>query len=135
MPDNLKTQGMCERAVEEDPWELKDDPYHFRTEKMCERVVEKNPWYLGYVLDQYKTEEMYNKAVACIPPYKLGLAPDDYFKAIMTQRIQMCIGITCYRLCMMFFVPDCFKTQEMCNKAVCIYPYSLEFVPGRLKTQ
>ena len=23
----------------------------------------------------------------------------------------------------------------MCNKAVCIDPYSLEFVPGRLKTE
>ena len=76
------------------------------------RVVEKNPWYLGYVPDQYKTEEMCNKAVACIPPYKLGLVPGDYFKALMKQRIEMCNGITCYRLCMMFFVPDCFKTRE-----------------------
>ena len=32
---------MCERAAEEDPWELKDVPYLFRTRKMCERVAEK----------------------------------------------------------------------------------------------
>ena len=25
-------------------------------------------------------------------------------------------------------VPDCYKNQEMCNKAVDIYPYALEFV-------
>ena len=41
MPDNLKTQEMCERAVREDPWQLKDVPYHFRTKEMCERVAEK----------------------------------------------------------------------------------------------
>ena len=78
--------------------------------KMCERVVQKNLWYLGHVLDQYKTEEMCNKAIACIAPYKLGLVPDDYFKTLVKQRIEMCNGITCYRLCMMFFVPDHLKT-------------------------
>ena len=26
------------------------------------------------------------------------------------------------------FVPDCYKNQEMCNKAVDNYPHALEFV-------
>ena len=26
-------------------------------------------------------------------------------------------------------VPDCYKYQEMCNKAVDNYPHALEFVP------
>ena len=91
MLDNLKTQEMCGRAAEEDPWELKDVPYHFQTEKMCEGVVEKNPWFLGHVPHQYKTEEMCNKAVVCIAPCKLGLVPDDYFKALMKQRIEVCL--------------------------------------------
>ena len=88
---------MCERAVRKDPWQLKDVPYYFRTEKMCERVVEKN------VPDHFKTQEMCNRAVACIAPYSLGIVPDDYFKALMKQRIEMCNRITCYRICMMFF--------------------------------
>ena len=78
---------------------------------------------------------MCNEAVACILPYKLGLVPDDYFKALMKQRIEISNGITYYRLCMMFFVPDCFKTEEVCNKAVCMDPYGLEFIPGHLKMQ
>ena len=26
-------------------------------------------------------------------------------------------------------VPDCYKNQEMCNKALFNYPYALEFFP------
>ena len=33
------------------------------------------------------------------------------------------------------FVPGRFKTQEMCNKAVSMEPYTLSYVPGRLKTE
>ena len=32
-------------------------------------------------------------------------------------------------------VPDCYKNQEMCNKAVVNYPHALEFVPECHKTQ
>ena len=32
-------------------------------------------------------------------------------------------------------VPDCYKNQEMCNKAVDNYPHALEFVPERNKAQ
>ena len=41
-----KIQEVCERAVEKDPWQLKDYLItdhlisdHFKTEKMCERAV------------------------------------------------------------------------------------------------
>ena len=32
------------------------------------------------------------------------------------------------------FVPDCYKTQKMCNKAVDTYPSALQFVTGQYKT-
>ena len=32
-------------------------------------------------------------------------------------------------------VPDCYKSQEMCNKAVDNYPHALELVPKSYKTQ
>ena len=34
-----------------------------------------------------------------------------------------------------FFVPDRFKTQKMCNEAVCMVPYNLELVRAHLKMQ
>ena len=43
-PGHPKVQGTCGRAVEKDPWQLKDVFDHFKTDKMCERVVEKNPF-------------------------------------------------------------------------------------------
>ena len=58
---------------------------------------------LEFAPDFFKTEELCNKAVVFIPPYKLELAPYDYFKTLMKQRIEMCNGITCYGLCLMFF--------------------------------
>ena len=32
-------------------------------------------------------------------------------------------------------VPDCYKNQEMCNKAVDNYPHALQFVPECYETQ
>ena len=36
---------------------------------------------------------------------------------------------------MIYFVPDQYRTQEMCNDAVRTEPHSLEYVPDHLKTQ
>ena len=70
----------------------------------------------------------------CMPPYILKSIPDNFFKGLMKQRIETCDGMTYYRLCMMFFVPDRLRTQEMCNKPVCMDPYSLEFGTDCFKT-
>ena len=39
IPDRFKTQEMCNKAVEVDPWQLKDVPYRFKTHKMCNKAV------------------------------------------------------------------------------------------------
>ena len=39
IPDRFKTQGMCKKAVEVDPWQLEDVPDHFKTQNMCDKVV------------------------------------------------------------------------------------------------
>ena len=77
---------------------------------------------------------MCNKAV-CIPPCNLGRIPDDHFKGLMKQGIETCDQMTYYRLCIMFFVPDHSRTQEMCNEAVGSDPYSLDLVPGHFKME
>ena len=40
-PDRFKTQEMCIKAIEVDPYTLKFVPAHLRTNEMCKRVVEK----------------------------------------------------------------------------------------------
>ena len=52
VPDDLKTQEMCNKAVEGDPWQLGDFPNHLKTEEMCEKAVEDQPETLQYVPNQ-----------------------------------------------------------------------------------
>ena len=47
VPDHLKTQKMCNKAVEEDPYQLGDFPDHLKTQKMCEKAVEDEAEALG----------------------------------------------------------------------------------------
>ena len=58
VPDHLKTQEMCERAVEQDPWMIEDVPDKYKTQEMCVRAVGKDPDVLQYVPDYFVTEDM-----------------------------------------------------------------------------
>ena len=58
IPDHLKTQKMCEKAVEEDPWWLYAVSDHFKTQEMCNKVVEVGPWQLKDVSDWFVTHEL-----------------------------------------------------------------------------
>ena len=51
VPDQYKTQEMCNEAVQSDPWTLKHVPDQFVTRKMCDETVKKSScalWYKGY---------------------------------------------------------------------------------------
>ena len=39
VPDRFKTQEMCIKALEVDPWQLKNVPDHFKTQEMCDKAV------------------------------------------------------------------------------------------------
>ena len=124
---------MCDKAVRDELYMLKDVPFCLKTE-VCKKVVEKITYFLGHVPDHFKTQEMCNKAVY-IPSYNLKPIPDDCFRGLMKQEIETWDGIRSHKPCMMLFVFHHLRTQEMCNKVMCIEPYSLEFVPDYFKTQ
>ena len=42
VPDQYKTQEMCERAIKDDPWALEFVPDHFKTQEMCDKAVSKD---------------------------------------------------------------------------------------------
>ena len=63
IPDDLKTQEMCNKAVEKAPWLLYDVPVCFRTLGMCSRAVEKCQHPLRFISDHLKTQEVCEKAV------------------------------------------------------------------------
>ena len=60
VPDCFKTQEMCIKAVEVDPWQQKDVPDHFKTKNMCDDVAWGDPFSLGFVLDWFVTQEQVN---------------------------------------------------------------------------
>ena len=65
--DLIKTQEMCDKAVEKDPWQLKYVPDCFKTKRVCKKAVENKPENLRYVPDHLKTEEACYEAVRTNP--------------------------------------------------------------------
>ena len=47
--DHLKTQEMCEKAIEKKTYQLGDFLDHFKTKRMCEKAGEDEPEALEYV--------------------------------------------------------------------------------------
>ena len=54
IPDNLKTQEMCNEAMREGPYNLQHVPDHFKTEEICNEAVDIEPLLLAYVPDRFK---------------------------------------------------------------------------------
>ena len=75
IPNHFKTQGMCERTVEENLWSLVYVPDQYKTQEMCEKAVKDEPYILKYVPDHFKTQKMCYKAVKNDPSF-LQSIPD-----------------------------------------------------------
>ena len=67
IPDNIKTQEMCDKAIEDEPRSLALVTDHLKAQEMFEKAVEKDPWLLKYVPNWFVTQE----------PVKLW--HDDYY--------------------------------------------------------
>ena len=63
IPDNLKTQEMCNEAMCISPYSLAFVPDCFETQEMCDKIVEIDPFILWCVPDNLKTQEMCTRAV------------------------------------------------------------------------
>ena len=109
--NELKTQTMCKKSVEDDPGSLGYIPDRLITQEMCSSAVSREPCTLRYVHDHLKTEKMCDKAVR-IKPCLLEFVPNR----LKTQK--MCKKAVKNKPDSLRFVPDHFKTQKMCDKVV-----------------
>ena len=82
IPDRFKTQGMCIKGVEVDPWQLYNVPDHFKTQEMCDKAVREDAFSLQHLPDCFVRQgqvkiwnDYYDKAVAR-NPYTLRFVPD-----------------------------------------------------------
>ena len=55
--DLFKTQEMCNKAVEEDPWQLINVLDHFKTQIMGDDALWRDPFSLQFVPDWFVTQE------------------------------------------------------------------------------
>ena len=123
VPDRYITQKMCDRAVDVNPWCFRCVPDRYITQEMCVKAVDVNPYYLKYVPDCFKTQEM------CANPYYLKYVPDCF------KSQEMCVKVVDANPYSIKYVPDCFKIQEMCVKVFNANPYSIKYVPDCFITQ
>ena len=57
IPDYVNTQGMWEKALKNDPYNLKLVADHFKTQKMCNKTVKDEPSSLQYIPDWFVTRD------------------------------------------------------------------------------
>ena len=67
IPDNLKTQEMCNEAMCIEPYSLAFVPDCFKTQEMCDKAVEIDPFNLWHIPDNLRTQGM------CIRAFEAGL--------------------------------------------------------------
>ena len=57
IPDCFRTQGMCIKAVEKDPWQLYYVPDHFKAKEMYDKSVKDYFFSLQYIPDWFVTQQ------------------------------------------------------------------------------
>ena len=120
---------MCIKTVEDEPETLKFIPDNLKTQEICEKAAEEAPWQL--FCDQYKTQKICDKAVEAgsFGPCSSASVPDRF------KTEEMCIKAVEAESWLMYYVSDHLKTQEMCDKAARDNPSYLEYVPDWFVTQ
>ena len=57
VPDRFKTEDMCIKAFEADPWSLCDIPDYLKTQKMYDKAITDYPSSLQFIPDWFVTQE------------------------------------------------------------------------------
>ena len=105
LPGKLLANEMCQNAVKDSYWRLKNVHDQLKMAKMCNGVVKDEAIFLGHVPDCLNTEEICNEAVHR-EPYTLGYVP-DYLK---TEEV--CEKAVKKDPWSMRYVPDRFVTYQ-----------------------
>ena len=97
---------MCEKEVEKWPWSLEYVPDNLKTQEMCKKAMRSRvATFFFFVPDCFKIKKMCKKVVEAVPSW-LEPVPDNF----KTQG--MCNKVVQKRLCLLEYVPDWFVTKE-----------------------
>ena len=110
VPDELKTQEMCNRAVEKYPWDLRYVPDHLKTKDMCDMYFNEYKS-LKPIPEQFITLEMCKKAVS------LNVNQFEYVLEKYSKDQDLLKLVTC-EVCGAGYDEKTKKCNE-CGKVVC----------------
>lgn len=117
------------RQVQEDVFEFMHVPDDLKTQEMCEYAVSQRPSMINHVPEERQTKEMVEEAMKhedrMMPVF--GAVRDD----LKTQ--EMCEFAVDRRASNFMSVPDHMKTQDMCNKGV-MAGVDLDDIPEQFRT-
>ena len=122
VPDHLKTQKMCYKAMVFNPYMLRHAPHHFKMQEMCDTAMRMDLDTIHFIIYD---------VILSMPSVLILLIPDRF----KTERAEMCNKAVEKNPHMLKDVPDCFKTKEMCSKVVRMDSWLLKYIPDRFKTQ
>ena len=77
VPDHLKAQNLCNKAVHMEPRLLAYAPDHLKTQKICKETVTHKPYMLRFIPDHLKTQEICDTAIY-IKQSAFLLIPDHF---------------------------------------------------------
>ena len=85
IPDNLKTQEMCNEATRIEPYSLPFVPDCSKAQEMCDKAIQIDPFTLRHVPDNLKTQELCIRGVEAGPGL-LEFVPDWF---VTQQQIKI----------------------------------------------
>jgi hypothetical protein len=136
VPDEYHTEELYRLAVQryggEGGGALRYVPVEKRSAALCAQAVYNTAWALEFVPPEVQTLELCQKAVKA-----LGSAFEFVTEHIKTSEPEgraLCRAAVKDAGLMLRYVPEQYKTTELCLEAVKEWGYALAFVPEALKT-
>ena len=115
--DHLKTKKMSKHVVKKLPYLWRYLPDQYATQRIGDKAILENGRTLKSVPDCYKNQEMRNKAVDNYP-HGLKFALEREWSKVSKSEKKMCHEAVNTYPSVIQFIPECFMTQEMFDKAV-----------------
>ncbi len=126
VPNDKKTVAMCEKATKQSPDLIKFVPDSKKTAEMCKNAVVYQTDLFKYIPDSLKSQELFNDAVHQNSNV-FAVIPDTF------KTNKMCHDVVISQPKLFCFVPDNQKTVDMCIYAVREQPFNSKYVPDILR--
>ena len=115
---------MYDKAILENGGPLKSVRDCYKNQQMCNKAVDNYPHALEFIPECFMIQR--KLSILILLQYNLFLNAIGLKKCVMKLLIN---------LFMFFYIPDRYKTQEMCDRIISDDPFSIRYVPDQYKTQ